>query len=53
VKRALDYLRANLAEKVTLADLANACGISQRALLAQFKHFLGVSPIAGTGANKH
>src|SRR5580698_5270557 len=46
VKRALAYLRANLAEKMTLADLATACGISQRALLAQFKHFLGVSPIA-------
>jgi transcriptional regulator GlxA family with amidase domain len=46
VKRALDYLRTNLAEKVTLADLATACGISQRALLTQFKHFLGVSPIA-------
>lgn len=46
VKRALDYMRANLAEKVTLADLANVCGISQRALLQQFKHFLGVSPIA-------
>jgi AraC-like DNA-binding protein len=46
VKLALDYLRANLAEKVTLADLATACGISQRALLTQFKHFLDVSPIA-------
>ena len=46
VKRALAYLRANLAEKMTLADLATACGISQRALLTQFKHFLGVSPIA-------
>jgi AraC-like DNA-binding protein len=46
VKHALDYLRANLAEKVTLADLATACGISQRALLTQFKHFLDVSPIA-------
>jgi AraC-like DNA-binding protein len=46
VKRALDYLRADLAQKVTLADLAAVCGISQRALLTQFKHFLGVSPIA-------
>ncbi len=46
VKRALDYLRANLAEKVSLADLATVCGISERALLTQFKHFLGVSPIA-------
>ena len=46
VKRALAYLRANLAEKVTLANLAAACGISQRALLTQFRHFLGISPIA-------
>src|ERR1700727_1380188 len=46
VKRALDYLRANMAEKVTLGDLATACGISQRALLKQFNRFLGVSPIA-------
>jgi transcriptional regulator GlxA family with amidase domain len=46
VKRALDYLRANMAERVTLADLAAACGISQRALLKQFNVFLGVSPIA-------
>jgi AraC-like DNA-binding protein len=46
VKRALGYLRANMAEKVTLAVLAAACGISQRALLTQFERFLGVSPIA-------
>jgi AraC-like DNA-binding protein len=46
VKRALDYLRANMTERVTLADLAAACGISQRALLKQFERFLGVSPIA-------
>ncbi len=46
VKRALAYLRANMAEKVTLAKLAIACGISQRALLNQFERFLGVSPIA-------
>jgi AraC-like DNA-binding protein len=46
VKRALAYLRANMAEKVTLAALAAACGISQRALLTQFERFLGVSPIA-------
>ncbi len=46
VKRALADLRANMAEKVTLAKLAIACGISQRALLNQFERFLGVSPIA-------
>ena len=45
-RQALAYMRANLRAKVTLADLAAACGISQRALLKQFKHFLGVSPIA-------
>jgi len=46
VKRALAYLRTNMAQKVTLADLATACEISQRALLKQFQRFLGVSPIA-------
>ncbi|HEY6432943.1 MAG TPA: helix-turn-helix domain-containing protein [Acetobacteraceae bacterium] len=46
VKRALTYLRANMAAKVTLAELATTCGISQRALLNQFGRFLGVSPIA-------
>ena len=46
VKRALAYLRTNMAEKVTLAGLADACEISQRALLKQFQRFLGVSPIA-------
>ena len=46
VKRALAYLRANMAEKVTLAELATECRISQRALLKQFERFLGISPIA-------
>jgi AraC-like DNA-binding protein len=46
VRRALSYLRANLAEKVTLADLAAACGISQRTLLTPFERFLGISPVA-------
>lgn len=46
VRRALAHMRADLREKITLADLANACGISQRALLTQFKRFLGVSPMA-------
>jgi adenylate cyclase len=46
VKRALSYLRKNMAEKVTLADVAGACGMSERGLLTQFKRFLGVSPVA-------
>jgi AraC-like DNA-binding protein/TolB-like protein len=46
VKHALTYLRVHLSEKVTLADLARACAISERTLLQQFKQFLGISPIA-------
>jgi AraC-like DNA-binding protein len=32
--------------RITLAHLASACGISERALLDQFKRFIGVSPMA-------
>ena len=46
VRRALDYMRANLREKIALETLAAACGISQRTLLEQFKRFVGASPIA-------
>ncbi|HEX5325527.1 MAG TPA: helix-turn-helix domain-containing protein [Acetobacteraceae bacterium] len=46
VKHALDYLRAHLGDRVTLAGLAAACGAPERTLLKQFKRFLGVSPLA-------
>jgi transcriptional regulator GlxA family with amidase domain len=36
VKRALDYLNSNLAEKITLAELASACAAAERTLLKQF-----------------
>ena len=46
VKRALVYMRANLAEKITLPGLAAMCGTPERTLLKQFKRFVGSSPLA-------
>jgi AraC-like DNA-binding protein/TolB-like protein len=46
LRKALAFLRANSHNKVSLADVASACGLSQRTLLRQFACFLGVSPIA-------
>src|SRR4051794_19301883 len=45
VRRALDHMRAHLAERITLADLSAAAGLSERGLLTQFERFLGVSPM--------
>jgi AraC-like DNA-binding protein/TolB-like protein len=45
VKRALAFMRANMAERITLAELTLACGISERALLKQFQKFLGLPPL--------
>ena len=46
VRHALGYMRNNFREKITLEDLASACRISQRALLKQFRKFVGAPPIA-------
>ena len=46
VKRALVYMRANVAEKITLPDLAATCAAPERTLLKQFKRFVGLSPLA-------
>jgi AraC-like DNA-binding protein/TolB-like protein len=46
VRHALDYMRGNLGEKITLAGLASACSIPERTLLKQFERFLGQSPLA-------
>ena len=40
VKRALVYMRGNVAEKITLPGLAAACGAPERTLLKQFKGFV-------------
>ncbi len=46
VKRAIVYMRGNVAEKITLAGLAAACGAPERTLLKQFKRFVGLPPLA-------
>ncbi len=46
VKRALVYMRGNLAEKITLSGLAATCAVPERTLLKQFKRFVGLSPLA-------
>jgi transcriptional regulator GlxA family with amidase domain len=46
LRQALAFLRANFHLKVALADVASACGLSQRAVQKQFESFLGVSPMA-------
>ena len=46
VKRALAYMRANMAERITLTGLASACGVPERTLLRQFQRFVGVAPLA-------
>ena len=46
VKRALGFMRGNMAEKITLAELTSACGVPERTLLKQFQTFLGVAPLA-------
>ena len=46
VRRARAYMRANMAEQITLPGLAFACGVPERTLLGQFKRFVGVAPLA-------
>jgi AraC-like DNA-binding protein/TolB-like protein len=46
VKRALVYMRGNIAEKITLPGLAATCAAPERTLLKQFKRFVGLSPLA-------
>jgi AraC-like DNA-binding protein len=46
VKRALAYMRANMAERITLDGVASACAVSERTLLRQFQQFVGLAPLA-------
>ncbi len=46
VKHALDYMRCNMGEKITLSGLASACAVPERTLLKQFERFLGQPPLA-------
>jgi AraC-like DNA-binding protein len=45
VRRAIEYLHANVAEPVTLGDLVRECGVAGRTLLKHFEDFKGVSPM--------
>jgi AraC-like DNA-binding protein/TolB-like protein len=46
VKRALVFMNGNMAEKITLTELACACAVPERTLLKQFQRFVGLPPLA-------
>src|ERR1700722_13819999 len=46
VKFAVDHMRGNLGERITLSGLALACSVPERTLLRQFERFAGQSPLA-------
>jgi AraC-like DNA-binding protein len=46
VKRAVDYIHANLDAPLTLADLVAASGVPGRTLRHHFRHFKGMAPMA-------
>jgi AraC-like DNA-binding protein len=46
VKRAVDYIHANLDAPITLADLVSVCGVPGRTLRQHFNHFKGMAPMA-------
>ena len=45
VNRALDYMRANVADIVLTAEVAAACGVSSRTLEQAFKTGVGMTPM--------
>lgn len=46
VKRAIDYIRANLDTALTLADIVAAAGVPGRTLFKHFRAFTGMSPMS-------
>lgn len=46
VRRAVEYIEANLTAAVTLEDIVRAAGVSGRGLFRHFRNAMGVSPIA-------
>jgi transcriptional regulator GlxA family with amidase domain len=46
VRRAITFMRENIGEKITLAELSSACAIPERTLLRQFQRFVGLAPLA-------
>jgi AraC-like DNA-binding protein len=45
LRRAIDYMHANLAEPITISDIAEGTGIAGRTLFQYFRHFKGTSPM--------
>ena len=45
VKRAVDYMQAQLGSAITIADIAEASGIAGRTLFKHFQDFHGISPM--------
>jgi AraC-like DNA-binding protein len=45
LRRALDYMHANLAAPITVADISDASGIAGRTLFQYFRDFRGTSPM--------
>lgn len=46
IRRAVDYIEANLTAPVTLEDIVLAAGVSDRGLFRHFRNATGVSPMA-------
>jgi AraC-like DNA-binding protein len=46
VRRAIDYIEANLTAPITLADIVEAAGVAGRVLFKHFKRTTGTSPMA-------
>lgn len=46
VRRAVDYIDANLSARVTLEDIVRVAGVSGRALFRHFRSATGASPMA-------
>ncbi|WP_245571399.1 AraC family transcriptional regulator [Neorhizobium alkalisoli] len=46
IKRAIDYMQANILRPITLPEIANACGVSARTLQEGFRNFRMTTPIA-------
>jgi len=45
LRRAVEYVEANLGAPITVADIAQASGIAGRTLFQHFQEFLGTSPM--------
>jgi TolB-like protein/AraC-like DNA-binding protein/predicted Zn-dependent protease len=45
VKKAIEHIRAELAQPITVADLTRVCGVAERTLHKHFQAFVGLSPL--------